>query len=221
MMETLSRFEALADYRRLVGEMYAYTRAGSPAEQRWVEFCRERDSLFAAHPQSALSPQQKARFSNLSYFPYNPQLRFVLPVEAVSDAQEIVIELPDEGATRMRPFGRVHFEVDRQAASLTLFWILGYGGGIFLPFRDLTNSHETYGGGRYLLDTIKNAYLGREASGLVLDFNFAYNPSCAYNPRWVCPLAPVENRLSVPIRAGELAFADYPTEMEEYPGPKT
>ena len=83
---------------------------------------------------------------------------------------------------------------------------MGYGGEIFLPFRDATGGSETYGGGRYVLDTIKHADLGEEKGGLVLDFNFAYNPSCAYNPRWFCPLAPRENHLSVPTRAGEKAF---------------
>jgi uncharacterized protein (DUF1684 family) len=96
--------------------------------------------------------------------------------------------------------------MDEQPVALSVFWVMGYGGGIFLPFRDQTYQKETYGGGRYLLDTIKHADLGGDSSGLVIDFNYAYNPSCAYNPRWVCPLSPIENRLSVPIRAGELNF---------------
>ena len=90
-----------------------------------------------------------------------------------------------------------------------MFWVLGYGGGVFLPFKDATNGPETYGGGRYLLDTIKHADLGSEDERLVLDFNYAYNPSCAYNPRWHCPLSPPENTLPVEIRAGE----------KSYPGP--
>jgi uncharacterized protein (DUF1684 family) len=106
----------------------------------------------------------------------------------------------------MQPIGTISFEVNGQVVSLTLFWITGYGGGIFLPFRDLTNATDTYAGGRYLLDTIKGADLGREGDQIVIDFNFAYNPSCAYNDRWSCPLPPPENRLPVPIRAGELRF---------------
>ncbi len=106
----------------------------------------------------------------------------------------------------MQPFGRVRFTVDDQPVMLTLFWILGYGGGMFLPFRDTSNGHETYGGGRYLLDTLKGADLGRDGDLLVIDFNFAYNPSCAYNPSWHCPLAPPENWLRVPIWAGERNF---------------
>jgi hypothetical protein len=115
--------------------------------------------------------------------------------------------LQHDGLTRIQRFGKIHFAVAGQSVSLSLFWIMGYGGGVFLPFRDSTNNHETYGGGRYLLDTIKHADLGQEGSRLVIDFNYAYNPSCAYNSRWQCPLAPVENRLLVAIPAGEQQFA--------------
>jgi hypothetical protein len=96
------------------------------------------------------------------------------------------------------------------AATLTLYWIEGYGGGLFLPFRDGTNGTETYGGGRYLYDTIKGADLGAGRRAITLDFNFSYNPSCAYSPRWLCPLSPAENSLPFRVAAGELAFHDTP-----------
>jgi len=88
---------------------------------------------------------------------------------------------------------------------LSLFWMDGYSGGLFLPFRDATSGRETYAAGRYLLDTAKSADLGGdpERSSLILDFNFAYQPSCAFDPRWACPLAPPENRLDMAVRAGE------------------
>jgi hypothetical protein len=87
---------------------------------------------------------------------------------------------------------------------LTLYWLTGYGGGVFLPFLDATSGKETYGGGRYLLDTIKSADHGTLADGrTILDFNFAYNPSCYYSPRWICPLSPRSNRLPAPVRGGE------------------
>jgi len=86
---------------------------------------------------------------------------------------------------------------------LVVYWIAGYGGGVFLPFADATSGKETYGGGRYLLDGIKGADLGMKGDKIVLDFNFAYNPSCAYSPRWSCPLAPPHNRLRSPVRGGE------------------
>ena len=202
-----SRFEELVDYRRTVAENYAYVRQSTATgEQTLAEFRRRRDNLFANHPESALSEQQKQSFKVLSYFAYNPDLRFVLPVDLAVEEQIVEIDLPDDGLMRLQRFGKVHFTVDGQPVALSVFWVMGYGGGIFLPFRDQTYQTETYGGGRYLLDTIKHAELGGDSSGLVIDFNYAYNPSCAYNPRWVCPLSPIENRLPVPIRAGELNF---------------
>lgn len=110
--------------------------------------------------------------------------------------------------TTIERFARMSFSIASQEITLDRFWITGYGGGVFLPFRDSTNVGQTYGGGRYLLDTIKGADLGRTDQAWILDFNFAYNPSCAYNSRWVCPLAPEENRLSIPIEAGELSYPD-------------
>ena len=92
---------------------------------------------------------------------------------------------------------------DAPFGSDDVYWIEVYGGGVFVPFRDATSGSETYGAGRYLLDTIKGADLGGEGDRLILDFNYAYNPSCAYDPRWSCPLAPAVNWLQVPIQAGE------------------
>jgi len=99
-------------------------------------------------------------------------------------------------------FATARFDLDGERA-LDLYWLDGYGGGVFLSFADETSGRETYGACRYLLDTVKGADLGDEDGRLVLDFNFSYNPSCAYDPRWVCPLAPPGNRLAVAIRAGE------------------
>ena len=206
-MSESSDYYALMDYRRRVADLYAWLRRSELGpEERLLEFRRRRDSLFASHPQSALSPEQKIRFTQLDYYPYNPDLRFTLEVDTEVDPEVWEVQLEDEGLTRMQRSGKVHFEVQGRPVSLTLFWILGYGGGIFLPFRDETNKTDTYGGSRYLLDTIKSADLGREGDRLVIDFNYAYNPSCAYNPQYQCPLAPQENWLPVPIRAGERDF---------------
>ena len=197
----------LADYRKRVFEIYSQVRdsQGSP-ESCWRKFRAEQDDLFKFHPQTALTPDQIAGFTSLQYYPYNPALRFALPVEPLIEQKVIKLTLQDDGATRLQPFGRISFPSQDQRVSLTLFWILGYGGGIFLPFKDLTNAAETFAGGLYLLDTIKGADLGWEGDHLVIDFNFAYNPSCAYNDRWSCPLPPPENSLPVPIQAGELRF---------------
>ncbi|MEA2485143.1 MAG: uncharacterized protein QOD46_254, partial [Actinomycetota bacterium] len=95
------------------------------------------------------------------------------------------------------------FEMGAVERELELYWLDGYGGGLFVPFRDGTAGTETYGAGRYLFDTIKGADLGMKEDRIVFDFNFAFNPSCAYDPLWVCPLAPPPNRLDIAIPAGE------------------
>src|SRR5690348_3674332 len=185
--------------------------AGEDAEQTWRRFRAGRDELFAAHPQSALDEEQRARFQSLDYFPYNPALCVVARVDTNIEAETFNIAMNAQELMTMTLAVRLHFEVDGQAVSLAVYWLNIYGGGLFLPFRDTTCPAESYGGGRYLFDTIKGSDFlpapgssGRER--ILLDFNYAYNPSCAYNDRWVCPLAPIENRLKVPIRAGEMNF---------------
>ena len=199
----------LLDYRRRVAAIYAGVRnSKDEVAKRHRRFRVQRDELFRTHPQSALAPEQRARFTGLRYWQYNPSYRFVVPVEPVKREHVYELDLGDDGIVRMKPFGTLGFTLAGQACTLTLFWLMGYSGGLFLPFRDLTAGAETYGGGRYLLDTAKHADLGQVGDSLVIDFNFAYNPSCAYDSRWVCPLAPEENRLAVRIEAGELDFGD-------------
>jgi len=206
-MTTLSPTELL-DYRRTVSDNYTRLRQSTLSlEERSRHFRQARDELFASHPQSALSRQQQANFSGLHYYPYDPAWRFVLALDRDVQPDIIAVPLQDDGLFRMQRFARIHFTAQSQQCSLSLFWIMGYGGGIFLPFRDETNqAGDTYGGGRYLLDTIKHADLGTENGNLVIDFNYAYNPSCAYNPRWHCPLPPQENWLPISIPAGERVF---------------
>ncbi|MGH2676064.1 MAG: DUF1684 domain-containing protein, partial [Actinomycetota bacterium] len=108
-----------------------------------------------------------------------------------------------DGRFEMTKFGTARFELHGERQALSLYWVEGYGGGVFLSFRDDTSGRETYGACRYLLDTVKGADLGMEGGRLVLDFNLAYQPSCSYDPTWVCPLAPPENRLTIAVRAGE------------------
>jgi len=118
-----------------------------------------------------------------------------------AESRQIASSGPEEIA-----FDRIavaRFELDGTPLELELYWLAGYGGGLFVPFRDATSGTETYGGGRYLLDTVKGPDLGMDGDRLVLDFNFAYNPSCSYDPRWVCPLSPPANRLPIAIRGGE------------------
>ena len=204
-MEARSYIE-LADWRRRVAEQYAAVRAATDPRQAWAHFVRQRDVLFGEHPQSPLTAEQRAAFHGLDYFDYDPRLRVVGRVDGNVEPAEFTVMLETDGLFRYGRFATVHFEILGQAAQLSLFWVHGYGGGLVLPFRDATSSAQTFGSGRYLYDTIKGADLGAAEDNILLDFNFAYNPSCAYNALWSCPLAPHENWLTIPINAGEQEF---------------
>ena len=160
-----------------------------------------REALFRDHPQSPVPEGERTRYTG-AYYPYDAAARVLGDVVDVPPASYDVAA-SDGGAYRFTRFAEVRFSLSGAPCALGLYWLEGYGGGLFLPFRDRTSSAETYGAGRYLLDTAKGADLGLEDGRLVLDFNFAYNPSCAYDPRWSCPLAPPDNRLAVAVRAGE------------------
>jgi hypothetical protein len=200
-------YAELARYRRMVAEHYAVVRASDDPAAAAHRFRTERDRLFLNHPLSALTETARANFQGIPYAGYDPAWRFVVAVDKDVEPEAISGELP-EGPIRYQRIGRAHFTAPTgEAGVLSLFWILGYGGGVFVPFRDATNGYTTYGGGRYLYDTIKGADLGVSSDAIVLDFNFAYHPSCFYNPRWVCPLAPPENHLAFAVPVGELAEA--------------
>jgi uncharacterized protein (DUF1684 family) len=164
--------------------------------------------LFREHPQSPVPAAERSSF-RARHWPYEPALRFEVAVQPAPPVAPgaLPLELPNSGPDVLA-FSRIGVvEVPFAAGSrrLSLFWMAGYAGGLFLPFRDATNGAETYGAGRYLLDGAKSADLGGdpERGTLVLDFNFAFHPSCAFDPKWACPLAPPENRLDLPVRAGE------------------
>jgi uncharacterized protein (DUF1684 family) len=190
----------LLDWRRTVAALYADVRAnaGRDPEGTLARFRAGRDRLFREHPDSPLSAEARAAFAGLSYWPHDPALRFEAVVVPLPPEPRVASSLVGEDFPLER-IGRARLPV----GDLEVYWIAVYGGGIFVPFRDATAGTETYGAGRYLLDTVKGADLGGSGDRLILDFNYAYHPSCAYDPRWSCPLAPVANRLAVPIRAGE------------------
>ena len=222
----------LYDYRQRMAALYRQReqryRAGADEAETLREFRAAKDALFARHPQSALAPEQRADFAGLRYFPYAPELRVEATLTPLGSEpqgaamEESQIEASGPHTMRFERAARASFTLDGVVAELTLYWIDVYGGGLFLAFRDATCPAESYGGGRYLLDTVKGSDLIRldgapegtsEAKGYaggraLLDFNYAYNPSCAYDPRWVCPLAPPENRLPMAIRAGERKYHD-------------
>ena len=195
---------ALLDWKRRIFDLYASIRAETEPERAWHSWRAARDELFRSHPSSPIPPDARESFGGLPCFEYDPAFHVLASVEP---AEPVLREIATSGERpyTFRRFAQAHFELAGEQRSLDVFWLEGYGGGVFLSFADATSGRETYGACRYLLDTVKGADLGDRHGRLVLDFNFAYNPSCSYDPRWVCPLAPPENRLPVPIRAGERA----------------
>jgi len=191
--ESVSDLLDLVDWRRRVFGLYAEVRAADEPRRGRERWCEVRAELFRTHPQS---PQPG--YSTLTYFPYDPSLRFLAEVVPAEPERRPI------GSSGEEPVWFTRFATARFGDhELDLYWLDAYGGGLFLPFRDTTAGDETYGAGRYLLDTVKGADLGTDGGRLVLDFNFAYHPSCVYDPKWACPLSPPANRLDVPIRAGE------------------
>jgi uncharacterized protein len=194
----------LLGWKREVFALYRRVRELEP-EAAWHEWRSGRDRLFATHPQTPLGADALAGFEALRFFPYDPAFRVIGTVVTTEPVAREIGSSTGE-LIRFRQFGHVDFELSGEQ-SLPLYWLEGYGGGLLLPFSDLTSGRGSYGGGRYLLDTVKGADLGGGDGRLVLDFNFAYNPSCAYDPRWTCPLPPRQSRLGIAVTAGEHSFA--------------
>jgi uncharacterized protein len=211
---------ALADWRRRVADVYARVRqdaATNPAGA-WDDWRATREALFRDHPQSPVPAAERASF-RARHWPYDPALRLEATVEqdepgepagsaaaaAVAGGLSMLLPISTGGAEALERIGSVRVPFPAGERTLGVYWMAGYAGGLFLPFRDATNGAETYGAGRYLLDAAKGADLGPGAApgSLVLDFNFAFQPSCAFDPMWACPLAPPENRLDLRIEAGE------------------
>src|ERR1700761_422642 len=234
----------LADWRRATAALYARVREQADPAAAHALWRPGRDELMSSHPQSALPEGDPLRVSGVPYWPYDPALRFAVPVESAAEPKRLEIDTGPDGITRLELLGWVTIPAP-VGRRLALWWLDQYGGGLFLPVRDATAGHASYGGGphppppaqnadpravggwtraggvlflpvrdataghasygggRYLLDTAKGADLGADGERIVLDFNFLYHPSCRYDPRWVCPLAPPENTIDVPVDAGE------------------
>jgi uncharacterized protein (DUF1684 family) len=191
----------VASWRREVHALYAAVRAEpdpARAHALWVD---TRSRLFLEHPASPRRPGQRLRHA-----PYDPAYRFVADVTPAEldrwefrSATDGVVPFAGIGTVRLGGLGQV-----------AMWWLDSYGGGVFLPVRDGSAGTETYGAGRYLLDTVKGTDLGRDEAGRwVVDLNFAYNPSCVYDYRWVCPLAPAGNRIEASAPVGELLPEGY------------
>lgn len=222
----------LYDYRARMARMYAErdaaVRAGEDPAVVWARWRDAKDALYAGHLQTPLSPDDRRAFTGLNYFAYNPT--FAVEATLVPETAEAG-EVPASGplSARFPVAGRLRFHLGDSDYALAVYWIDVYGGGLFCPVRDATSGKETYGGGRYLFDTVKGSDFVRLGSRLgsgegtpgpvvaggyaggpvLIDFNYLYNPSCAYDPRWACPLAPAENVLPVRLAVGERAYAHH------------
>ncbi len=192
----------LLDWRRRVGQLYADVRADPDLKAAWRRWQQTRSSLLREHPQSPIPSPTRSRYSGPYVYAHDPIWRALARIHPVAPAR---CELATSNGEVMafRRWGLAHFQLGETDLSLELYWLEGYGGGLFVPFADATSGQETYGAGRYLLDTVKGADLGEQDGRLVLDFNFAYQPSCSYDTQWTCPLAPPANRLPLAVRAGE------------------
>jgi uncharacterized protein (DUF1684 family) len=190
----------LVDWRRTVAGLYAAVRAEDDPRRGHELWRQGRDELFRSHPQSPLPPGDPMRATGVPYWPYDPELRFELPL---LPAEELTLNVPtSEGVTAMDRIGCLRLPPPLDAV-IDVWWLRQYGGGLLLPLRDGTAGQSSYGGGRYALDTAKSADLGGRDGHLVVDLNFLYHPSCRYNDAWQCPLAPPGNTISAPVSGGE------------------
>lgn len=223
----LERLE-LADWRRRIADLYGDVRSIAATDPRaaWERWRAVREALYREHSQSPV-PAGDRRAFRARHWPYDEALRFELPIvesEDVPGAEDagasdaaaaatlgsinfgsLLLPVSTGGEQSFTRIGFIDVPFPAGARRLGLYWMAGYAGGLFLPFRDGTNDNETYGAGRYLLDSAKSADLGGDLDRrtLILDFNFAFQPSCSFDPRWSCPLSPPDNRLDLRIEAGE------------------
>lgn len=204
----MDEIQELWNWRQKIANLYYEIRSNGNAESAWRLWCETRGTMFKAHSQSPIEMADRQNFEGPVTFAYDPSLRLRVGLIALN-SERITVATGADGELSMKGFARTEGLASHLGGELTLYWIEGYGGGVFLPFKDATSGLETYGGGRYLLDTIKGADLGvaRADGEVTLDFNFSYFPSCAYSSRYVCPLAPLENRLTEAVRGGERTLA--------------
>lgn len=192
---------ALLDWRRRVNRLYAEVRGEPDPAAAHDHWRKTRDDLLRTHPESPVPQPERAGYAGALVATYDPQLRFDVMVDTDVPARHIEVATGTDGIVQFDRIGCAHLP---GGGDLDVWWLDSYGGGLFVPVKDGTAGVATYGGGRYLLDTVKGADLGGDDGRLILDFNFAYNPSCAYDAAWACPLAPAGNTLSRPLLAGEL-----------------
>jgi len=192
----------LTEWRRRVHELYSAVRAETDPAQGHALWRAGRDELFLRHPQSPLPAGDPLRSTGLPYWPYDPSMRFTVPLLPVDEVVTLSIPTGDDGVTKLKLVARAQLP-SPLGATLDVWWMDQYGGGLFIPLKDGTAGRGSYGAGRYALDTAKGADLGGTHDSIVLDLNFLYHPSCRYSPEWVCPLAQPGNTITERVEAGE------------------
>jgi uncharacterized protein len=191
----------LLDWRRRVAWLYAEIRAEPDPVAAHEHWRRTRDDLLRTHPDSPIPGPERASYPGAPVAAYDPRLRFDVAVDTGVPPKQLKMATSTDGIVPFDRIGTAHLP---GLGDLDVWWLASYGGGVFVPVKDASAGSASYGGGRYLIDTVKGADLGGDDGRLILDFNFAYNPSCAYDPAWACPLAPAGNTLARPLLAGEL-----------------
>lgn len=193
---------AVADWRWKVFALYRAVRAESDPADAHALWQAGRDALLTTHPASPVPVEDRETYKGPEIGAYQPELRFEVAVD--TEVEPVRWEVPSatDGVIPFSRAGVLHLPV----GDLDVWWLESYGGGLFVPVKDALAGKSTYGGGRYLLDTVKGADLGGDVreGRLVVDLNFAYNPSCAYSPLWTCPLAPATNTVTAALPVGEL-----------------
>ncbi len=189
----------LLGWRRTMHELYAAVRATDDPRAGHARWVAGRDVLFRDHPDSPLGAHDPLRRTGLPVAPYDPSWRTVCRLEAAAP-QRVDVQTGTDGTVSFDRVGTLR----TPWGPLDAWWLRSYGGGLFVPLKDASAGSGSYGGGRYLLDTVKGADLGGAGDGVVVDLNFAYHPSCRYDERWACPLAPPGNVLAATVPVGEL-----------------
>lgn len=191
----------LLDWRRRTARLYAEIRDNPDPVAAHDHWRKTREEMLRTHPDSPVPPARRGAYPGLRVAAYAPELRFEITVDTDVAPCRMQVETGTDGVVPFDRIGCVHVP---GVGDLDLWWLGSYGGGLFVPVKDSSAGSATYGGGRYLIDTVKGADLGGHGGELILDFNFAYNPSCAYDAVWACPLAPAGNTVDRPLIAGEL-----------------
>ena len=189
---------SLVEWRSEMAALYQKVSSSDALVNIWHYFVSERQRLYDTHPQT---PMQDGK--PIAFFDYDPAFCFEVPLRPIDNSQSQTADGGKDGVIHFSAIAQTSGLAQVLGQELTLYQLAHYGGGLFLPFRDKTNGASTYGGGRYLIDTAKSAWLGARADHVRLDFNFAYFPSCAHDDRYVCPLSPPENKLAIAVSAGE------------------